>query len=58
VNIPSIVLAPIALGQPIAELQVSLNGEDLVNEPLRALQENPDGSLWQRMHDTVMLWFE
>jgi serine-type D-Ala-D-Ala carboxypeptidase (penicillin-binding protein 5/6) len=58
VNMPSILLAPVALGQPVAELQVSLNGTDLVKEPLRALQENPGGSLWQRTRDSVQLWFE
>jgi len=58
VNMPSILLAPVALGQPIAELQVSLNGNDLLKEPLRALEENPEGSFWQRTRDGVMLWFE
>jgi D-alanyl-D-alanine carboxypeptidase (penicillin-binding protein 5/6) len=58
VNMPSTLLAPIALGQPVAELQVNLFGENLITEPLRALQENPEGSLWQRMRDSVRLWFE
>ena len=38
---PTIVTAPIAEGQPVAELRISLNGDDLVDEPLRALQEKP-----------------
>lgn len=58
VNMPSILVAPIALGQPVAELQVSLSGISLLKEPLRALDENPDGSLWQRTRDSVQLWFE
>jgi len=58
VNMPSILVAPVALSQPVAELQVTLNGTELLKEPLRALQENPDGSLWQRTRDGVMLWFE
>jgi len=58
VNMKSILLAPVALGQPLAELQVNLYGANLLTEPLRALQENPDGSLWQRMRDSVRLWFE
>ena len=58
VNMQSILLAPVALGQPLAELQVNLFGANLVTEPLRALQENPEGSLWQRMRDSVRLWFE
>ncbi|MGH8224443.1 MAG: serine-type D-Ala-D-Ala carboxypeptidase, partial [Woeseiaceae bacterium] len=57
-NIPAVVVAPVAEGQPVAELEVSLNGTNLINEPLRALEENPSGSLWQRARDGVMLWFE
>jgi len=57
-NLPTTVLAPIAAGQPVAELQLSLEGQTLVNEPLRALDDNPAGSIWQRTRDSVLLWFE
>jgi serine-type D-Ala-D-Ala carboxypeptidase (penicillin-binding protein 5/6) len=57
-NIPAQLMAPVAQGQPVAELKVSLRGTELLNEPLRALAENPTGSLWQRMADSVQLWFE
>ena len=57
-NIPAVLVGPISQGQPLAELRVSLNGDDLVNEPLRALNDNPSGSLWQRTRDGVRLWFE
>lgn len=57
-NIPSLLMAPVAQGQPIAELLVSLNGTELLKVPLRALAENPTGSLWQRASDSVQLWFE
>ena len=57
-NTPSKVLAPIAVGQPVAELNVSLDGSVLLNEPLRALDENPTGSLWQRTRDSLQLLFE
>ncbi len=57
-NMPAQLVAPVAQGQPLAELQVSLNGDQLLNTPLRALEDNPDGSLWQRTRDGVKLWFE
>ena len=57
-NIPAVLMAPVAHGQPLAELQVSLNGSSLVKEPLRALDQNPNGSFWQRTRDGVSLWFE
>ena len=58
VTMPSVLLAPVAHGQPLAELQVSLNGDSLINESLCALDENPSGSFWQRTRDGVKLWFE
>ena len=57
-NMPAVLLAPVAEGQPLAELQVSLNGTELISEPLRALQDNPSGTFWQRTRDGVKLWFE
>lgn len=57
-NMPAILLAPVAQGQPLAELNVTLGGSSILNEPLRALHPNPDGSIWQRARDGVMLWFE
>ena len=58
VNMPTLLMAPVNEGQAIAELEVSLDGEKLVTEPLRALSANPEGSMWQRTRDSVMLWFE
>jgi D-alanyl-D-alanine carboxypeptidase (penicillin-binding protein 5/6) len=57
-NIPAIVEAPVAEGQPLAEMTISLNDSVLVSAPLRALADNPDGSFWQRTRDSVSLWFE
>ena len=57
-QMPAILLAPVAEGQPLAELQVSLDGAELINQPLQALSGNPAGSIWQRTRDGVMLWFE
>ncbi|MDH4071679.1 MAG: D-alanyl-D-alanine carboxypeptidase [Gammaproteobacteria bacterium] len=57
-DMPATLLAPVAAGQPLAKLQVSLNGDALLSAPLRALEDNPDGSLWQRTRDGVRLWFE
>jgi D-alanyl-D-alanine carboxypeptidase (penicillin-binding protein 5/6) len=57
-DIPAIVVAPIATGQPVAELSISLEGEELLNTPLRALDDNPAGSFWQRTKDSVSLWLE
>lgn len=57
-DIPAVVVAPVAAGQPIAELSISLDGEELLTTPLRILDDNPAGSFWQRTKDSVTLWFE
>ena len=57
-DIPAILLAPVSAGQPLAELKVSLDDEQFVTAPLRALADNPEGSFWQRTRDNVSLWFE
>lgn len=57
-NIPATLLAPVAKGQPLAEIRISLDGEQLISQPLRALEDNPQGSFWQRTRDGVSLMFE
>jgi len=57
-DIPAVVEAPVAAGQPVAELKIT-SGEDVIlSAPLRALDDNPAGSFWQRTKDSVSLWFE
>jgi D-alanyl-D-alanine carboxypeptidase (penicillin-binding protein 5/6) len=57
-DIPAVVTAPLVAGQPVADLKVHLGTQQLLTTPLRALEDNPAGSLWQRVRDSVSLWFE
>jgi len=57
-DIPAIVEAPVAAGQPVAELTIALDEEVQLSTPLCALEDNPEGSFWQRTRDSVGLWFE
>ena len=57
-DMPAIIEAPVAAGQPLAELKISLGEEQILSAPLRTLEANPAGSLWQRTKDSVSLWFE
>ncbi len=57
-DIPAIVEAPVAAGQPVAELRISLGEQIVMSTPLRALDDNPEGSFWQQTKDSVSLWFE
>jgi D-alanyl-D-alanine carboxypeptidase len=55
---PAVIEAPVATGQPLGEIKVSLDDQVILQEQLRALSDNPSGSLWKRTVDSVMLWFE
>ncbi|MGB5257894.1 MAG: D-alanyl-D-alanine carboxypeptidase family protein [Woeseiaceae bacterium] len=57
-DIPTVIEAPIAAGQPVAALKVHLGDQELLNVPLRALDDSPVGSMWQRARDSISLWFE
>ncbi|TDJ41490.1 MAG: D-alanyl-D-alanine carboxypeptidase [Gammaproteobacteria bacterium] len=57
-KIPAIIEAPVAKSQPLAEIVLSLNGASIATESLRALDDNPEGSLWQQARDGISLWFE
>jgi D-alanyl-D-alanine carboxypeptidase (penicillin-binding protein 5/6) len=55
---PHDLIAPVAAGKPVGKLSVSLAGQPLAEIPLVPLAAVAQGSLWRRMVDTVLLWFE
>jgi D-alanyl-D-alanine carboxypeptidase (penicillin-binding protein 5/6) len=57
-DIPAIVEAPVANGQPVADLRITLEDQVILSTQLRALDDNPEGSFWQRTRDSVSLLFE
>jgi D-alanyl-D-alanine carboxypeptidase (penicillin-binding protein 5/6) len=57
-NMPAVLMAPVAAGEALGEIKVSLDGADLLQEQLRALEDNPSGSFWRRTVDSMKLWFE
>jgi len=58
IDMPAIIEAPLAAGQQVAELKIEFGGEEILRAPLRALDDNPAGSLWQRTRDSISLMFE
>jgi D-alanyl-D-alanine carboxypeptidase (penicillin-binding protein 5/6) len=58
IDMPSIIEAPVGAGQPLAELKIKLGDNEVLSAPLRALDDNPVGSLWQRAKDGISLMFE
>ena len=51
-------IAPLAAGTPVGELQVYGGAELLRRVPLYPLQAMPAGGWWSRLYDTVALWFQ
>ena len=58
IDMPSIIEAPVGAGQPLAELKIKLGDSEVLSAPLRALDDNPVGTFWQRTKDSVSLMFE
>ena len=50
-------IAPVLNGQTVGTVKVSLEGKQVAQFPLIALEEIPIANLWGRAVDTVRLWF-
>ncbi len=50
-------IAPVAVGQQIGTVRLTLDGQALAEYPLTALQAVEPGSWWRRLIDTIRLWF-
>jgi D-alanyl-D-alanine carboxypeptidase (penicillin-binding protein 5/6) len=51
------VIAPLAVGQVVGKVRLTLDGEQLAEYPLTALQAVEPGSWWHRLIDSIRLWF-
>ena len=50
-------VAPLKAGQRVGELQLLVDGRIVQRVPLVAKAAAPEGGLWARLRDTVLLWF-
>ncbi len=51
-------MAPLPAGKPVGQITVSLDDTTIEERDLYPLATVPEGSLWQQLADSVMLWFE
>jgi D-alanyl-D-alanine carboxypeptidase (penicillin-binding protein 5/6) len=51
-------IAPLAASTQVGELQVVVDGKPATSVPLYPLADVPEGGLWSRLSDTVLLWFQ
>lgn len=54
-NLNQPIFAPIAQGQTLGQISVTLDGKPLLAQPLVALTADPQGNLWRRLADRVSL---
>jgi D-alanyl-D-alanine carboxypeptidase (penicillin-binding protein 5/6) len=50
-------MAPVAVGQPVGTLWISLDGKPYANFPVEAIEAVPVAGVFGRMIDTIRLWF-
>lgn len=55
-NLDDVIKAPVSKGKEYGELVVSLDGEELLREPLIALQSVERGSLFKQLWDAILLF--
>lgn len=56
-NLDETIKAPVTKGKEYGELVVSLDGEELLREPLLALESVEQGGLFKRLWDAIALFF-
>lgn len=56
-NIPKPLLAPLSKGQNVGTLVVTLDGKPVLDAPLIALDDYPEGGFFKRLSDGVALWW-
>lgn len=57
IDIPGTLVAPYKKGQKIGTLHVTLDGKKLLDRPLVALDDAPQGGFFKRLWDAIVLWF-
>ena len=57
VDLDSVIKAPIKVGDELGRVKVSYNGEVLVDQPVLALTEVPEGGFFKRIWDAITLFF-
>ncbi|NNJ92818.1 MAG: serine-type D-Ala-D-Ala carboxypeptidase, partial [Gammaproteobacteria bacterium] len=58
IQLNSQITAPITKGQKLGEVIVQLSGNELIRQPLVALQSVAEGGFFSRMMDNVMMMLE
>jgi len=58
IEVPARLVAPFTKGQKVGTLKVDLDGKTLIDAPLVALADAPEGGFFKRLSDGVWMWFK
>ena len=56
-DIPSTLIAPFKKGQQVGTLHITQDGQNVMDVPLVALNDAPQGGFFKRLWDSMLLWF-
>jgi D-alanyl-D-alanine carboxypeptidase (penicillin-binding protein 5/6) len=56
-DIQKTLVAPIAKGQALGTVKVTLDGKLIAQAPLVALDEVPQGGFFSRLWDSLLMWW-
>ena len=57
-DLPRTLVAPIAKGQQVGKVKVTLDGEVVAERPLVALQAVEEGGFFKRLWHELLMWWE
>ncbi|MFP4639908.1 MAG: D-alanyl-D-alanine carboxypeptidase family protein [Guyparkeria sp.] len=57
-HLDSLLTAPIAAGDRVGSLRVAFDDDTIAEQPVVALEDNPEGGLVKRLTDSLWLWWD
>lgn len=57
VELDTVIKAPVSVGDELGRVQVTLDGESVVDQPVLALSDVPEGGFFKRIWDSIKLFF-
>ena len=57
IELDTVIKAPVAVGDELGRVKVTLDGETVVDQPVLALSDVPEGGFFKRIWDAIKLFF-
>lgn len=57
IELDTVIKAPVSVGDELGRVKVTLDGETVVDQPVLALSEVPEGGFFKRIWDAIKLFF-